>query len=404
MKKIYLLLFAALILLGSCTIDSGRLADGKWHGVFLTPDKVEIPFIFEVANGETDSPTVTLVNGEERVALPNVSYRNDSVFIPIAAYDAVLEAKIMGDEISGNQVKLYADSRTPFTAKKGDAPRFADSGEKAEFSLDGKWQIVVPASDSAKQIGLFKQNDSYLTGSILTASGDYRYLEGTVQGKKIYLSTFGGLSPYLVRGEFIDADNFTAEFITPNGSSAFIGTRNDNATLPDAYSMTSLNEGFSKLSFSLPNIEGKTVSVNDAKYQGKVVVVSILGSWCPNCLDEAAFLAPWYKENKSKGVEIIGLAFERKDDFDYAQKQLTQFKNQYGVEYEILFAGKVGKEAAQKVLPELEKIPSYPTTIFLDKKGNVRKIHAGFNGPATGKFYEEFKADFNKTIEELLNE
>lgn len=403
MKNILLpLALLAVLFCSSCDSDTGKLADGKWHGVFLTPDNIEIPFLFEVSNGNTDSPTVTLVNGEERVVLPNVSYRNDSVFIPITAYDAVFEAKISGDEISGDQYKPYADSRIPFTAKKSDAPRFADNGEKPEGSLDGKWQIIT--DKGAQQIGLFTQKDSYLTGSILTVSGDYRYLEGTVQGKKFYLSTFGGLSPYLIRGEFMDADSFTAEFITPGGTTKFEGSRNDNPTLPDAYSMTSLNEGYSKLSFTLPNLEGKTVSINDPQYQAKVVVISILGSWCPNCLDEAGFLAPWYKENKARGVEVIGMAFERKDDFEYARKQLGQFKNQYGIEYEILFAGKVGKEAAQKALPELEKIPSYPTTIFLDKKGNVRKIHAGFNGPATGKYYEEFKAEFNKTIDELLGE
>lgn len=403
MRNIPFVLFLLFVLSG-CASKSGRLADGRWHGVFLTPDNVEIPFIFEVSNGSTDFPTVTLVNGEERVTLPNISYRNDSVFIPITAYDAVLKAKVLGNEISGEQVKLYSDSRTPFTAKKSDAPRFTDNGEKAEVSLAGKWQLIVPEKDSVKQIGLFTQKDNGLTGSILTSSGDYRYLEGTVQGKKFYLSTFGGLSPYLVRGEFSDADNFTAEFITPAGSSKFEGTRNDNATLPDAYAMTSLNEGYSKLSFSLPNLEGKAISINDPQYKDKVVVVSILGSWCPNCLDEAAFLAPWYKENKARGIEVIGLAFERKDDFAYAQQQLTQFKNKYGVEYEILFAGKVGKEAAQKVLPELEKIPSYPTTIFIAKNGSVRKIHAGFNGPATGMYYEEFKAEFNNTINELLAE
>ena len=402
MKNILLSLLLLPLLFSACSTNTGKLADGKWRGTFTTPDNVEIPFIFEISNGASDSPTATLINGEERIALPNVTYRNDSVFIPITAYDAVLEAKITGDEISGDQLKYYSDSRTPFTAKRSDAPRFADNGEKAEGSLDGKWQITTDRA--AQQIGLFTQKDSYLTGSILTVSGDYRFLEGAVQGKKFYLSTFGGLSPYLIRGEFTDVDSFTAEFITPAGATKFEGVRNDNATLPDGYSLTSLNEGQSKLSFSLPNLDGKTVSINDPQYQGKVVVISILGSWCPNCLDEAAFLSPWYNENKNRGVEVIGLAFERKDEFEYAQKQLSLFKNQYSVEYEILFAGKVGKEAAEKVLPELEKIPSYPTTIFLDKKGNVRKIHAGFNGPATGKYYEEFKVEFNKTIDELLSE
>ena len=131
-------------------------------------------------------------------------------------------------------------------------------------------------------------------------------------------------------------------------------------------------------------------------------MVSILGSWCPNCLDEAAFLAPWYKENKDRGVEIVGLAFERKDDPAYVNKVLSNFIQKYNIGYDVLFAGKIGND--KNVLPEIDGLKSYPTTFFIDKKGNVRKIHTGFNGPATGLFYEEFKSDFNKIIDELLAE
>ena len=152
------------------------------------------------------------------------------------------------------------------------------------------------------------------------------------------------------------------------------------------------------------SVTPKNVSLNDDRYHGKVVVVSILGSWCPNCLDEMEFLAPWHDENKDRGVEIVGIAFERKNDFDYAKAALTRLKNRYGANYEILFGGEVGKESVANALPELENFSSYPTTLFIDKKGEVRKIHTGFNGPATGLFYEEFKSDFNSLIDQLLLE
>ena len=47
---------------------------------------------------------------------------------------------------------------------------------------------------------------------------------------------------------------------------------------------------------------------------------------------------------------------------------------------------------------------SYPTSIFIDKKGNVRKIHTGFNGPATGDKYSEFIVEFESFVVELLSE
>ena len=399
--------FMFLGLLSACSTPADRLTDGMWRGVFQAQD-IEIPFLFEIKAANTENPVVTLINGEERVDLTGVTYRNDSVMIPVKIYDAVLEAKVDGDRMNGRLVKLYSDrpdSRVPFIAQKGSLPRFENSGERAIVSLDGRWEITVPGRGMADQVGVFAQKaDGYVAGSILTPTGDYRYLEGTVQGNRFYLSAFGGMTPYLIRGQFTDNERFTAEFITPGGISHFEGARNPNASLPDAYAMTMLRPGYTSLGFRLPDLDGKEVSLTDPKYRGKVVIVSALGSWCPNCIDETAFLAPWYQANRTRGVEVVGLAFERKDDIEYARKQLSAFMEQHGVTYDILFAGKVGNETVEKVLPELTKLMSYPTTIFIDKKGHVRKIHTGFSGPATGKFYEEFKTQFNQTVSELIDE
>ena len=394
-------------LLSACSSPACRLTDGLWRGVFHAQDS-EIPFIFEVKSADSENFTVTLINGEERVELTGVTYRNDSVIIPVKIYDAVMEAQVNENCMTGRLVKLYSnrpDGRVLFTAQKGVAPRFADNGEKATVSLDGRWEITVPERDMARQVGVFAQKaNGALTGSILTPTGDYRYLEGTVQADRFYLSAFSGMTPYLIRGQFTGADRFIAEFITPGGISKFEGTRHPDASLPDAYAMTTLKPGYTSLGFRLPDFDGREVSLADPKYSGKVVIVSLLGSWCPNCLDETAFLAPWYIANRVRGVEVVGLAFERKDDIEYARNQLAVFMEQLGVTYDILFAGKVGDEAVEKTLPELTKLMSYPTTIFIDKKGRVRKIHTGFNGPATGNFYEEFKNEFNLTVNELINE
>ena len=396
-----------LLILSACSTPVHRLTDGSWRGVFQAKD-TEIPFLFEVKSADTENATVTLVNGEDRLDLADVTYRNDSVIIPIKVFDAVLEAKVDGAYMSGRLVKLYSnrpDSRVLFTAQKGVAPRFTETGEQATVSLDGRWEITLPERDNAKQVGVFTQKaNGYLTGSILTPTGDYRFLEGTVQADRFYLSAFGGMTPYLIRGQFSGEDLFSAEFITPSGISRFEGVRNPDAILPDAYAMATLNAGYSSLGFRLPDLNGNEVSLDDPKYKGKVVIVSLLGSWCPNCLDETAFLAPWYKANRTRGIEIVGLAFERKDDIEYARKQLAVLIERLDITYDILFAGKVGDETVALVLPELTKLMSYPTTIFIDKKGKVRKIHTGFNGPATGKFYEEFKDEFNRTVNELIDE
>ena len=137
-----------------------------------------------------------------------------------------------------------------------------------------------------------------------------------VHGKTFELSAFGGSSPYLLKGEFTGDNSFSGEFITPRKATKITGTRNAKAALPDAYNVTYLKSGFSTVTFSFPNLEGKQVSLSDPAYKGKVVIVTILGSWCPNCLDENKFLSGSYEGNRGRGVEIIGLGFERKNDFE----------------------------------------------------------------------------------------
>ena len=271
--------------------------------------------------------------------------------------------------------------------------------------MTGTWDVnIISDGNTDKAVGNFNQPGGLVTGSILETSGDYRFFEGVVHENKFSLSAFGGSSPYLIKGEFLNDSTFSGEFVTLRNTSKIEGKRNPKAALPDPYSATHLKEGFSSIAFSFPNLEGKQVSLSDPQYNGKVVIVTILGSWCPNCLDENAFLSSWYKKNHHRGVEIIGLGFERKNDFESAKKSLSNLKTRLDIPYEILFAGQSGTSSASKALPALNGISAFPTTIFIDRKGNVRKVHTGFSGPATGKFYDAFKTEFNGLIDSLLSE
>jgi hypothetical protein len=121
-------------------------------------------------------------------------------------------------------------------------------------------------------------------------------------------------------------------------------------------------------------------------------------------MDETKFLSSWYSSNKHRNVEIIALAFERKDDFEYAKTRIEKLKKRFDIQYDFLFGGKSDKSSATKALPMLRGSVSYPTTIFIDRKGKVRKIHTGFSGPGTGEHYSKFVSDFNTLMDELLNE
>lgn len=389
----------------SC-IHHTHLHDGIWRGELSLIEK-EAPFLFELKNAGSDSAVVTLINGVERVELKGVHSRGDSLIIPIEAYDAYISAVLNDHMLEGRFIKNYIenDSGVPFKAVYGNSNRFEPVAKPTSLKIDGKWNVLFinAEGDTTRNVGIFESEGAMVTGSVLTSYGDLRFLEGSYTETGVQLSAFAGLSPYLLEFTFEGNDHFTGTFYTTRGKITLAGMRNDEAGLSDPYSLTKLKPGKETLSFSLPNLNGEIVSINDDRYRGKVVIISILGSWCPNCLDEMEFLAPWHIANRHRGVEVIGLAFERKDDFAYAQGTLQRLKARYNTEYEVLFGGKVGEEATGKALPELESVNGYPTTIIIDKQGEIRKIHTGFNGPATGLFHEEFKQEFNKVVDELVN-
>jgi len=400
------LFFSTLFL--SCFSHSGdKLKNGIWRGE-LTVQNKQAPFLFEIKSSGTDSASLTLMNGNERVMLTDIKYLSDTLVIPIEAYDAVIKATVTGgNHLDGHFVRNYIenDAGIPFKAEGGNSLRFEPVAQAVSIPIDGKWDIFfIGTKDTVHNVGIFSSENQIVTGSILTNSGDLRFLEGAVTEKGVRLSAFSGLSPYLIELSFTDENSFEGEFYTARSRTKLSGKRNERASLENPYNLAHLKDGFDRLNFQLPNMEGNIVSLDDDIYKGKVVIVSILGSWCPNCLDEIGFLSPWYQENKDRGIEILGLAFERKDDFNYAKTAINRLRKKYSIDYEILFAGQVGTGAIAKVLPEIENFSSYPTTIFIDKNGKVRKIHTGYSGPATGLFYEEFKKDFNDLVTGLVAE
>ncbi|MFT3993936.1 MAG: TlpA disulfide reductase family protein [Dysgonomonas sp.] len=410
MKKY--LFIPSIILLGfiSCTekVKDNKLKDGQWRGEFLVAEDQKAPFVFDVTNAETDSATVTLVNGAERVHLTGIKYSGDTVIIPIEAFDAQLVGVIKDGKLTGALKKIEKpdDPGILFDAVWGNVLRFDPVSITTTNSPIGKWdvQFVNEKGDTTNNVGIFELKNNILTGSILTNTGDLRYLEGNLTSDGFQLSAFSGSSPRLLTAVFEGTNDFVGKLYTVRGVTKLIGKRNPNAALADPFSLTQLKKGYNSLSFTFPNSKGKQISLSDPQYKGKVVIVSILGSWCPNCLDELEFLVPWYNENKDRGVEIVGLAFEYKDSPEAVNATLDRLIKRYNIPYEVLYAGKPGDESTAKALPALDRVKSYPTTIFIDKKGVVRKIHTGFSGPATGLFYDDFKTEFNHLIDELLAE
>jgi thiol-disulfide isomerase/thioredoxin len=405
MKKI--LPFFALLILIQCTSKDSSI-DGIWRAEVPTAIG-PIPFhlAFETKN---DTIHVYAINADEKLELDNARFENDSINITMELFDAEIVAKVSGGQLAGLYTKKLGnlEERTgTFVAKKGEVFRFTEFEESSNHNVSGKWKTVFKEPEGIKYeaVGVFEQKGNSVKGTFLTNTGDYRFLDGNVIGDSLMLSCFDGTHIFLFKA-LIDGDKlvngrFTSSLLYLESWEA---VKDENATLPNPDELTFIKEGYGDFNFSFVNTKREMVSLTNERFKNKVVLVQLLGSWCPNCMDESKFLAKWLKENPNKNVEIIGLAYEKSLEPDFAFPKIDRMKKRFGMEYEVLLAGLYDKVEAQKTLPMLNHIISFPTTIFLDKNHKVRKIHTGFSGPGTGIYHEQFKAKFNNFMEKLTAE
>jgi thiol-disulfide isomerase/thioredoxin len=384
--------------------------NGVWKSVLVRPDGKEIVFNF-LTKDSAGKKLLFVLNAEERLLVDSIVQKGDSVFIQMPFFESGFKARITkGGNLEGVWIKKTGEKEQSlsFKAVHNQRQRFA-APVKPRFNASGKWAVDFTGNNRVtKAIGEFRQKGSRLTGTFLTASGDYRYLEGVVSGDSLFLSGFDGGHAFLFTAKLtndstISAGNF---YSGASGTISWAGKKDDKVQLPDGYQQTHLREGESKLNFSFPSLAGDLVSINDLRYKNKVIVIQILGSWCPNCMDETEFLSNYYNRNKQKGVEVIGLAYERSTDFDKSKTALQRFEKRFNVQYPILITGVTvsDKQRTEKTLPQLTELKAFPTSIFIDKKGNVRKIYSGFSGPGTGQHYVNFQKEFDETINGLLAE
>ncbi len=367
-----------------------------------------LPFLFEVVYDNDTAFHIEIINGDERIRVDDVKIgrdrttAKDTIRIDFPVFDSYIHGIWQESIIEGEWVVNNRDNyKVPFVAKQGENYRFTVLKKTPAMDVSGKWEITFD-EDQSKGLGEFKQMGNHLTGTILTETGDHRFLEGTVQANKLYLSVFDGSHAYLYEGK-IQPDS-TLIGVWRSGThykTTWSARRNADFQLANADSLTFLKPGYQTFEFAFKNPEGKTISLNDARYQGKVKIVQILGTWCPNCRDETEFLLDYKKNNPDVKFEVIGLAFERHRDPLKAKEAIQRYKQFFNIDYEILLAGNDDKTEASQVLPMLNQLLSFPTMIFIDQNNRVRKIYTGFSGPATSK-YAAFKQEFDTFIRQLL--
>ncbi|MBC75312.1 MAG: hypothetical protein CME64_04785 [Halobacteriovoraceae bacterium] len=391
MAKILLLTLS--LVLTSC-FEKDEPLDGVWSLKLRIQNK-EIPFQLHFQENQK----VDLHNGAEVINL-GYDLLNDIVLIPILNFDALLELKQDGSTITGNWIKPNREPefRVPVTGTKVPAKI-----KVPKLGIPEKWKIELSDKDKTKEgILLFTQRDDYTFASVLTRTGDYRFLTPKKSGDSLVLYGFDGVFSFFFDGKLSGEIYEGTMYSGISSQKSFKAKVNPDFELPDPTKTTTLAGNLSDV--YLKKLNGKTESLINESNKDKVKVFQVFGSWCPNCIDETRFIKKWRERNKDKDVSFSIIAFERSPNKKEAIKQLKKTKKMLAIDYPIYIGGLTSGTKVEEVLPQLKNFISFPTTLILDKNNRVRKIHAGFSGPATGKYYEDFMMEFDSTIDRLLKE
>lgn len=393
---------------GSTATDAPR--DGLWRAVLQVPGG-ELPFGLEFTTQQGRRHAV-LINGDDRVRIDEIKIEGDRITLRMPGYENRVEASFNDDSLEGTLTMIKSGGKPqviPLTAKYGQEWRFTPSNESSSApaaDLTGRWALqFVDGNKTYPAVAELKQNNATVTGTVMTPTGDHRFIAGELRGNQLRLSKFDGGHVFLYHATIKEDGSLDGQFWSGTAhTEMFSGKRDETASLGDAAGKTALVGGAEKLDFTFPDLGGSSISLNNSFFKGKVIVVALAGSWCPNCHDEAAFLADLHRRKRAEGFEVVSLMFEQFGDFPQAAEAVYRFRDRYKIEYTTLIAGTSDKDDAASKLPQLNGVFAFPTTIFVDRSGKVRKIHTGFSGPATGVHYEKLVDEFEKTVDSLLAE
>ena len=401
---------AAVVGAGSAlvTAQDARSLAGKWVGTVTVSTNnggvivpVDVPFPFEIthAGGKTSA---AFLNGDLRITSTASAVAGDQVAFTFGQYGSTLKATFKDGVLTGQYERPNGRGNPlPFKA----APATAVAANVKAPSIDGVW-IVQAKSRRAESAWRFiaEQKGAQVTATILRIDGDTGTLYGSFKDGKFVLGHFSGSRPLLVEVT-PNADGTLS--ISQNKQPGLLAAREADATAKslgtptDPTLYTSMKDPNEPFRFSFPNLKGEIESNTDAKYKGKVLLVNIAGSWCPNCHDETPFLVALYKKYRAKGFEIVGLSFEEPEQ-QPGLARLRAFNDSYGIDYTVLVPG--NPDQLNEKVPQAKNLDAFPTSFFVGRDGRVRAVHAGFPSPGSGQFYKDAEKEVTALVEKLLAE
>lgn len=406
-RSIALIIFGiGLLLIGISGCARNEPTIGEYRATLTLPGG-ELPFLLKVSRS-SDAIVLTLANGKEHVTVSDLAISGGRLTARFPGMGNRLEATMRRRSMAGDVVMIRKggeEQRIPFRAtlvKQGQMYSFYKESLTDNADLSGRWEVSFTDDEgkSYPAVAEFEQSHDRVSGTFLTPTGDHHFLNGQVHDDELRLAMFSGAHAFLYHARLNEQDELAGEYWSGlHGHERWRAKRNPEARLP-----TNEPPPAATIEFSLPDINGKSVSLSDERFKNKVVLVTLGGSWCGNCHDEAAFLVRFYQRYRDKGFEVVGLMFERFGDFDQSSRAVKRFTEHHHIDYPLLMAGISDADEASKLFPQLPAIYAFPTAILLDRHGKVRSIHSGFSGPATGQHYDDYQREFTARVEQLLSE
>jgi len=413
MKKKCLDLLLIISLSTSYSLGNVHLKPGEWRGELQLRANISLPVYIDVSHSEHGF-IVTIINGKEKIKLSEYTLVGDSIQLPFPLFNTLLIFKANSStSMNGRWVNLNKSNYSiPFSAsyysrslKRKEKRNRKNLNNKAHTSLTGKWEVAFTAGKdtSYPALGIFEQSNTSITGTFLTETGDYRFLQGIVKGTDFYLACFDGTHAFLFDGSINQDGKIIGQFYSGNHySTTWLAHRNELFELNDPDSITFVQDTSAAITFQLKDFNNKEFHYPNEQTKDKVIILQLMGTWCPNCLDETLYFKKLYEKYHADGLEIISVAYEMGKEFSDYSKHVKYYKERLGIDYTLLIGGNAKKQLCHEQFPFLNDVVSFPTAIFIDRNGEIQRIHTGFSGPSTGQYYIDYMESTEELVKQLL--
>ncbi len=374
---------------------------GLWHARLSPTGNNPVEFQVRISK-KGNGLAASLINGAVSEPFTSASWDGRTLTLEMAHYDAKILAAPKDGGLDGAFVRILATGTRefPFSAlRTAPAP---PAVKKSGLSVAGTWavEIAQPGETAENAIALLSQKGTRVTGTMATASGDYGPLHGTFDGEDLVLTVFNGVFVYRFTAELVPDGTLAGEF--RSGKNPPVDWKARRQPADAAFPGVKSREPEKPFVFSLRDMDGKILASADARFAGKAILVTAMGSWCPNCHDEAPVLEDLYRKYRGRGLEVVAFTYESTEDMERSRRLVGQFRKRHGVTYPILYAGTTRKASSSPLFGRVDGSRAYPTTLFLDRQHRIVRVHSGFDGPATGGRFKKLKKEWDETVRKLL--